>query len=199
MIEIILLAAGNSRRFQGENKLLAMIGGKPLFLHSFETWKQAADKVGNCRIFTVARSREILEEAVRLGFFPVESPDSEKGISYSVKAGIQAVMDRCPGSLSQADRLVFSVSDQPFLQEDTLIRFLTAVPNSSYASLSFQNETYNPVSFPPEAVSALLLLQGDQGGKRVLKKHLAKTVLVEVSSEEELRDVDFPKDLDGLS
>ena len=108
-------------------------------------------------------------------------------------------MDRCPGSLSQADRLVFSVSDQPFLQEDTLIRFLTAVPNSSYASLSFQNETYNPVSFPPEAVSELLLLQGDQGGKRVLKKHLAKTVLVEVSLEEELRDVDFPKDLDGLS
>lgn len=115
-----------------------MIGGKPLFLHSFETWKQAADKVGNCRIFTVARSREILEEAVRQGFFPVESPDSEKGISYSVKAGIQAVMDRHPGSLSQADRLVFSVSDQPFLQEDTLIRFLTAVPNSSYAVFPFR-------------------------------------------------------------
>ncbi|MGI5945920.1 MAG: nucleotidyltransferase family protein [Lachnospiraceae bacterium] len=199
MIEIILLAAGNSRRFQGENKLLAMIGEKPLFLHSFETWKQAADRVGNCRIFTVAREREILEEAGRLGFVPVESPDSEKGISYSIKAGIKAVLKQFPDGLEQADRLVFSVSDQPLLQADTLIRFLTAVKNNPYASLSFQGQTYNPVSFPPEAVSELILLQGDQGGKRVLKKHLDQTALVEVSLEEELRDVDFLKDLDGLS
>lgn len=199
MIGIILLAAGNSRRFQGENKLLAIVGNKPLFRYSFETWKQAAGRVGNCRIFAVARKKEILKEAGRLGFFPVESPDSEKGISYSIKAGIKAVLKQIPDGLKQEDRLVFSVSDQPFLQEDTLIRFLTAVPNSSYASLSFQGQTYNPVSFPPEAVSELLLLQGDQGGKKVLKRHLDQTSLVEVASEEELRDVDFPKDLDGLS
>lgn len=155
MLTIILLAAGNSRRFQGENKLLAMAGNRPLFLHCFETWKEAAEAAGDCQIIAVAREKAILDAAERLGFAAVESPDSARGISYSIKAGIlHALKSRAEG-LKSEDRLIFSVSDQPFLQTDTLIRFLHTAKAGSYTCLSFRGQIYNPVSFPPEAVPEL--------------------------------------------
>ncbi len=197
MIGIILLAAGNSRRFQGENKLLAKIGEKPLYTYSFESWKEAADRVRDCLVFVVGRNAEILTAAESMGFVPVESPESEKGISYSIQAGIDAAAKRFPNGFADTDRLVFSVSDQPFLQADTLVRFFNAVKSSPYASLSFKGEPCNPVSFSPKAIPELLALTGDQGGKKVLQTHLGETLMVEASSEE-LKDIDVPKDLDGL-
>ena len=95
MMNIILLAAGNSRRFQGKNKLLAMAGTRPLFLHCFEAWKETAEAAGDCQIIAVARRKKIiLDSAKRLAFAAVESPDSVNGISYSIKAGIQEVLKK---------------------------------------------------------------------------------------------------------
>lgn len=199
MIGIILLAAGNSRRFQGENKLLVKIGAKPLCAYSFESWKEAADRVKDCLVFVVGRDAKILTAAERMGFVPVKSPDSEKGISYSIQSGIYAAARKFPNGFADTDRLVFSVSDQPFLQANTLIRFLNSAKSSPYACLSLKGKPYNPVSFSPEAIPELLSLTGDQGGKKVLRTHLGETLMVEVSSEEELKDVDFRKDLDDLS
>lgn len=198
MMNIILLAAGNSRRFQGKNKLLAMAGTRPLFLHCFEAWKEAAEAAGDCQIIAVAREKIILDAAKRLGFAAVESPDSVNGISYSIKAGIQEVLKNKSEGLKLEDRLIFSVSDQPFLQKDTLIRFLHTAKTSPYGCVSFQGHIYNPVSFPVEAVPELLSLEGDQGGKKVLRMHLEELTKTEAGSELEIRDVDVIKDLDGL-
>lgn len=204
MIYVILLAAGNSRRFQKEdshspvNKLLYPFSGKPLFLHSFEKWRQAADTVGDCQVIAVAREPKILKTAQSLGFFPVESRDSEKGISYSIRAGIDAAVSAKADAFNPSDRLAFSVSDQPLLKVHTLTAFLKASKESRYACVSWKGEWYNPVSFPPEAVPELWELQGDQGGKRVLRNHQGELRQVEVRGEEEIKDVDFSKDMDDL-
>lgn len=204
MIYIILLAAGNSRRFEREgshrpvNKLLYPFSGKPLFLHSFERWRQAADMAGDCRVLAVSREPKILEAAGGLGFSPIESPDSEKGISYSIRAGIEGAAFGKADNFHPSDRLVFSVSDQPFLEVRTLNAFLKEAKENRYTCLTWKGEWYNPVSFPPEAVWELLELRGDQGGKKVLRNHQKELRQVEAWREEEIKDVDFPKDMDVL-
>lgn len=204
MIYVILLAAGNSRRFQREgsdrpvNKLLHPFSGKPLFLHSFEKWRQAADTAGDCRVIAVAREREILKAAEAMGFFPVESRDSEKGISYSIRAGIGAAVSMKADAFSPSDRLVFAVSDQPLLKVHTLTAFLKAAKENRYTCVSWKGEWYNPVSFPPEAALELLKLRGDQGGKKVLRNHQEEIRQVEAWREEEIKDVDFSKDIDDI-
>lgn len=217
MIYVILLAAGNSRRFQGEgsnrpvNKLLHPFLGKPLFLHGFEKWRQAADAEGECQVIAVAREPEILKTAELLGFFPVESRESEKGVSYSIRAGINAAVSMkasgktekvkealFPAVFNPWDRLVFSVSDQPLLKVRTLTAFLKAAKENRYTCISWKGERYNPVSFPPEAVLELLELKGDQGGKKVLKNHQEEIRQVKACREEEIKDVDSFKDMDDL-
>lgn len=191
MTDVILLAAGNSRRFlagtEKKNKLLSLFRGRPLYTYGLDAWKQGS-RNKNCRVFVVAREREILEAAAERGFVPVESPESEKGISWSIRAGLQAAGEG-------GDHLVFGAADQPFLRPETLERFLTEAEKGKYACLSWKGELFNPVSFPREAVRELGELKGDEGGKRVLRRHLAECFLVEASSEAETADVDTWEDL----
>lgn len=198
MTNIILLAAGNSRRFVSEegaqkSKLLQQIGGKPLYRYSFDVWNQAANSCGGCRVFVVTRQPEILEAAEAFGFTPVSSPESEKGISYSIRAGLGAA-----GSGGADSRYLFAVTDQPFLRAETLLRFLHEAVRASYACLSWQGELYNPVSFPAEAIPELLALSGDQGGKRVLRAHLSDCVRVPAAGAEEVMDIDTLEDIRRL-
>ena len=73
---MILLAAGNSRRF-GSNKLFYEVDGIPLYLRAFDRLLAAA-REGENRIFVVSRYDEILAAAADRSpaLIPVPSPDS---------------------------------------------------------------------------------------------------------------------------
>lgn len=200
-IDVILLAAGSGRRFSdekqpGKNKLLHLLGGKPLYLRCFQNWAEAAGRREECRIFAVAREQEILDAAEDMGFLPVHSPESARGLSYSVRAGLGTSLES-----GGANRFVFAVADQPFLQISTLNRFLKEAASSHYACLAWERELYNPVSFPASALPELMALSGDQGGKRVLLRHLDQCARVNASRREEILDGDTVqemKELEGI-
>ena len=94
MIDLILLAAGNSRRFrsrEGDNKLLCSWRGQPMYRTSLERWKNAADgRLDGGKIYVVSREREILETAEHFSMVPVFSPESSGGISWSIRNGLKA-------------------------------------------------------------------------------------------------------------
>lgn len=186
MIHILYLAAGSARRF-GSNKLLHPLEGKPLFRHSLDWLAALAAQRQDCTLTVVSRYQEILTTAAAMGLSAVESPDSGKGISYTIRAGIGSLPP-----LSPADFLLFVVADQPWLRRGTVERLLQAAKPGLWAAIAtFGDRVGNPTLFSAPLAPALLALEADQGGRSILKRDPQRCLRVAAQEEKELWDVDY--------
>ncbi len=224
MIHIIYMAAGNSRRF-GSNKLFYELDGKPMYRHLLERLIEIKDRYNKLKnaesnnsvidITVVTRYREILDYCACIpDCHAVLSPDSEKGISYTIKAGIMAVQEQkktgmqdgakvCgrksqkknSGSLHNEteDYYMFAVADQPYLKSQSVIKLIDKVlENKGNMKLVFSlrcgDAVGNPCVFHSSLIPQLLSLEGDKGGRSVAKKY--DCVYVDIADERELTDID---------
>lgn len=218
-IHAILLAAGNSRRFDG-NKLLYPYRGKPMYRHILEQISEAAQErvqegsQGEVREHVredaqphgwqmgirvlVSQYEEILKAGREEGYLCLKNTKPEQGISRSIRMGIEAV--EASESYEPGDGILFAVCDQPKLTLDTLKRLMERFASSekgicAVAEAGDEKELGNPVIFSDRYWGELKRLLKDQGGKVVLKKHLEDTASVPVGDKEELWDIDFRADL----
>ena len=189
-IRMILLAAGFSRRF-GENKLLYPIKGRPMYLWTMERLKEIQKEGLADSLVVVSQYEEILTEAARQGIPGVKNLHSERGISSSLQIGLEEAVrlkDR-----DSEDYYMFFVADQPFLRKETVENFLVDFEDSGkkIGCMSYRKTPGNPVIFHECFVPDLMTLQGDTGGKKVLKKHLEEVFFYEVQDPGELEDWDI--------
>ncbi len=185
---ILYLASGSSRRF-GENKLLYPKNGKPLFLHGLEMLQELTAAREGCTLTVVSRYAAIRERAAAMGIAAADSPESEKGISYTIRAGIQSL-----GQLGEEDFLLFVVADQPNLTRGSVEKLLAqAKVGTEGASLCWHGCPGNPTLFSVKLVPELLALEGDTGGRSVLRRHTC--IFVEAESGRELEDIDTRQDI----
>lgn len=192
MIHIIYLAAGNSKRF-GSNKLVAPLAGKPVFLYGLECLAALTQKRADCDLTVVTRTLEIVVAAARLNIPCVESSLSEKGISFSIRAGIDAVEP-----LKQTDYLLFVLADQPWLTCESVNKLLDITQTGCVAATaSFGDIVGSPTLFSANLSTELKRLEGDQGGRRVLNRYPKQVLRVQVGDIRELLDIDQPNDLLG--
>lgn len=217
-IDFIVMAAGNSRRF-GKNKLLHPIQGYPMYCFVLDQAEQAAEylnkkkkaQTGNlcrkteipeyvCRIFTVTQFTEIQQEIIRrrnknrhLWQPPVYSPESTEGVSFTIRNGIQAAGE-------ESDYYMFLTADQPFLKAASMIKLVeeTLQSGKGIGSMCWKQEPGNPVIFHNQYLSSLLSLEGDRGGRQVVKVHLSDCWFCQVGQPEELADVDTMEALSML-
>ncbi|RGK41543.1 nucleotidyltransferase family protein [Agathobacter rectalis] len=198
MIHIIYMAAGNSRRF-GSNKLLYELDGKPMYRHLLDHLVEIKDRYNKLKsdspvidITVVTRYREILDYCSSiLDCHAVLSPDSEKGISYTIKAGIMAVQEQKKTGMQ--DYYMFAVADQPYLKSQSVIKLIDRVlENTGGKQLAFSLRcgaaVGNPCVFHSSLIPQLLSLEGDKGGRSVAKKY--DCVYVDIADERELMDID---------
>ena len=208
MIHIIYMAAGNSRRF-GSNKLFYELDGKPMYRHLLERLveikdrynklKKAGKKIKNAEsnnpvidITVVTRYREILDYCSSIpDCHAVLSPDSEKGISYTIKAGIMAGQEQKKTGMQ--DYYMFAVADQPYLKSQSVIKLIDKVLENKWNmrlafSLRCGDAVGNPCVFHSSLIPQLLSLEGDKGGRSVAKKY--DCVYVDIADERELMDID---------
>lgn len=198
MIHIIYMAAGNSRRF-GSNKLLYELDGKSMYRHLLERLIEIKDRYNKLKsdspvidITVVTRYREILDYCSSIpDCHAVLSPDSEKGISYTIKAGIMAVQEQKKTGMQ--DYYMFAVADQPYLKSQSVIKLIDRVlENTGGKQLAFSLRcgaaVGNPCVFHSSLIPQLLSLEGDKGGRSVAKKY--DCVYVDIADERELMDID---------
>lgn len=202
-IHAILLAAGNSRRFDG-NKLLYPYRGKPMYRHILERISEASEAVSEsegCKMGTrvlISQYEEILKDGRREGYLCLKNAKPEQGISRSICMGIEAV--EASESYEPGDGILFSVCDQPKLTPETLQRLMESFASSrkgicAVAAAEGEKELGNPVIFSDRYWEELKCLTKDQGGKVVVKKHLEDTVVVPAGDVAELQDIDYRADL----
>ena len=143
-------------------------------------------------ITVVTRYREILDYCACIpDCHAVLSPDSEKGISYTIKAGIMAVQEQKKTSMQ--DYYMFAVADQPYLKSQSVIKLIDKVLENTRGeqlvfSLRCGDTVGNPCVFHSSLIPQLLSLEGDKGGRSVAKKH--DCVYVDIADESELMDID---------
>ena len=143
-------------------------------------------------ITVVTRYREILDYCACIpDCHAVLSPDSEKGISYTIKAGIMAVQEQKKTGMQ--DYYMFAVADQPYLKSQSVIKLIDKVLENkgnmkSVFLLRCGDTVGNPCVFHSSLIPQLLSLEGDKGGRSVAKKY--DCVYVDIADERELTDID---------
>ncbi|MBT9776474.1 NTP transferase domain-containing protein [Clostridium sp. MCC353] len=183
-LALVLLAAGSSRRFQG-NKLLYHFSGKPMYRHLTDRLEELPASSFEQKI-VVTQYEEIAEELEKRGFEAVYNYDTELGISHSIHLALPALKD-------SVDAVCFAVCDQPYLTGETLLAFLREWRKSGkgMGCLTHQGEFGNPAVFSMKYRDELMDLTGDVGGRRVIRKHLSDLYLYEVEDGKELVDIDI--------
>ncbi|MBR4961383.1 MAG: nucleotidyltransferase family protein [Clostridia bacterium] len=166
MIHILYLAAGQSRRY-GSNKLLDDWNGKPLYRWGLDTIREAIRERDDCTLTVVTCWQEIQSALEEEEIRTADCPDSHLGVSYTIRAGIRSL-----GSLLEEDYLCFAVADQPNLTPETIDRLLdTAKTHPLTACLASGEFSGNPVLFSEVLAEELCALEGDCGGKAVMRRH----------------------------
>lgn len=190
MNHLIVLAAGSSRRFGG-NKLLAPLNGKPLYAWGLGAMNDVCQERGDCTLTVVSCYPEIREAARALDAQAVDSPDSEKGQAYSIRAGLQAL-----GRVEERDFLLFLPADQPWITPQTISRLLDAAgPDTWTATAAFEERVGTPTLFSARLLPDLLALDGDRGGRKLMGRLGQPCLVVQADSARELDDVDYPEQL----
>ena len=185
-LAIVMLAAGNSRRF-GANKLLYEIDGSPMYLWILEKVQRAAAAIPESEIVIVTQYEEIVKKATEMKIPVFINPRPEDGISLSLKIGLECVSD--------TDACLFVVADQPWLMEDTIVELVELFKREKKGmACTIQNgKTGNPCIFSHRYYRELCDLSGDRGGKVLIKKYPEDVAYLEVRNARELQDVDVPE------
>ena len=188
---LILLAAGQSVRF-GSDKLKAVVEGEAMYesaISRFEAFQ-------GFKSYVVTGKEEITLSAESAGCAVVCNKEPEKGISLSVKLGLTKAIEDADENGTPLRGVLFSVCDQPRLKKSTIQRIInTAFHNPGKIVCAGEGtRNGNPVLWDKRFFDKLLELDGDIGGKKILKENLDSLKIVPVQAGE-LQDIDRKEDL----
>ena len=183
-IGCVVMAAGNGQRF-GENKLAALVDGKPLIRHALEAVPTDLETV------VVTQYSEVLSVAEEFGFHTILNTHPDWGISHTIKLGTE--------HLSHCDGILYMVSDQPMLRQGSVEEIVaTWKAHPDYiVGASHMGVRGNPCLFPREFFPALRSLSGDRGGNQIIRENEDRLLLVEIHKNE-LTDVDTKDALEEI-
>jgi molybdenum cofactor cytidylyltransferase len=186
MISAILLGAGESRRM-GVDKLLLPWGGKTVLDRCFETLLRSEVQelvvvlgIRNERVTNLFQGRKIKV---------VVNPYSNRGMSTSIRRGLQIIRPSCHG-------ILIALGDQPLLKTRTVNVLIHAFEKGKAGIIvpSFQGRRGHPVIFHRRYKKELLDLRGDVGGRSIIERYPEDVRVVPVKSIGVVKDVDTWQD-----
>lgn len=186
----IILAAGESRRFGAENKLLAEAGGLPLVRRVVDAVMQG----GVSEVVVVTGHDRSGVEAALEGM-PLRfayNADWPSGMGTSIAAGIGALGGGAAGAFVVP-------GDMALLSSNLIVKLLDAFEEHQGSSIvvpvTSRREQRNPVLWPRRHFSHLAALGGTEGAKKLLAEFAGSCRKVTISDDLLFSDVDTPDDL----
>jgi molybdenum cofactor cytidylyltransferase len=191
-IGALLLAAGQSRRMGGPNKLLAELDGTPMVAH---VGRRLLASQARPIIAVLGNQAEAVDAA--LGKLPVErvrNAEFAGGLSTSLKRGIAALPPDLDGAL-------VCLGDMPLISGRHLDRLIAAFnPLEGRAIIvpTRRGKRGNPVLWSKQFFPEMAELAGDVGAKHLIGEHAELVAEVEMDDDAVLVDIDTPEALDAL-
>ena len=136
-------------------------------------------------IIMVYRKEELREIGMRQGITTVFNSKAQLGQSQSIKLGIEA-------SPIETRGFMFFVGDQPFLNPVIINKLIQVFHVSKYPIIvpKYNGKRGNPVIFSPILKNELLEVNGDEGGRTIIKRRYDEVKFVPFEHSLVGRDID---------
>lgn len=184
----VVLAAGESSRFEAGNKLLEPVDGRPMVVCVAAT---ACESSLDDIVAVVGYEADAVANA--LGDLPLSIRRNDEytdGQSTSVARGVEHARE------ADWDAAVFLLGDMPFVRRGTVDRLVEAylAGEGSIVAPRYEGTRGNPVLFDACHFDRLAAVTGDRGGRELVASHDG-TRFVETDDSGVVRDIDSREDL----
>ncbi len=186
-VSAVILAAGGSTRM-GSPKQQLEINGKPLV-------KIVAENI----LASIADEVIIVTQPDLLLLNDNEYPDIKRVINEKWQTGQSSSMKAGLGSVSsESDAVLFFMADQPMIDTDIINYLITAFhkTDKSIVAPVYNGKKGAPVLFSKSLFNELKIIEGDKGGRDLLKKYPVE--YADIESPLAGMDVDTPEEFKRL-
>ena len=175
MISAILLAAGQSKRMNGENKLTKEIQGAPLIKHSVKSiLASSIDEL----IVVLGHQKETIEKLVnkneKIKF--VFNKDFESGIASSIKTGLDNLSEK-------TEAFFICLGDMPTVNPNIYNQLIKSINKREIIVPTYKGQQGNPVLFAKSMKEKIINISGDIGAKKILELNKDKILNLEINDQ----------------
>ena len=175
MISAILLAAGQSKRMKGENKLIKKIKGVPLIKL---TVKNILDSSIDKLIIVLGYQKEIVKKVIdnseKIEF--VINENFESGMASSIKVGLSSLPEK-------TDAFFICLGDMPMVNKNILNLLINSQNNKEIIVPNYNNKKGNPILFSKTMKDKIMNIDGDLGAKKIIKLNKDKVLNIKINDQ----------------
>ena len=190
MVSAILLAAGQSKRMNGENKLTKEIQGIPLIKHSVKNiLASSIDEL----IIVLGHQKETIEKLInkneKIKF--VFNKDFESGMASSIKAGLNHLS-------KNTEAFFICLGDMPMVNSDIYNQLIKSRNHKDIIVPTYKGQQGNPVLFDNSMKDKVLNISGDVGAKKILELNKAKILNLKINNQSIVKGFNTQDDFSSL-
>jgi len=190
MISAILLAAGQSKRMNGENKLTKEIKGTPLIKHSVQNiLASSIDEL----IIVLGYQNEIIEKLIdnnkKIKF--IFNENYKSGMASSIKTGLSNLS-------KNTDAFFICLGDMPMISSSIYNQLIQSKNQKDILVPIYKNRQGNPVLFNKSMKERIMNIAGDAGAKKILGQNKDKILNVEINDQCIIKGFNTQKDFNSL-
>ena len=188
MISAIVLAAGQSKRMGGDNKLIKKYNKKYLINHIIGTLiKSKVNKIIVVLGFQKIKVRKITVKNKKINF--VFNKNYKSGMASSIKTGLKRILKKNIGFL-------IVQADMPLISKKIINSLCYAIENNNKEIVVpiYKINMGNPIGFKSSMIKILNKTKGDSGAKKMIKRNKKKLSLIKVNSKSIFKDFNTQRD-----
>jgi len=190
MISAILLAAGQSKRMNGKNKLTEKVQNIPLIKHSVKNiLHSSVEKL----IVVLGYQKEIIEKIIdkdaKIKF--IFNKDFESGVASSIKVGLNHLPEN-------TESFFICLGDMPLVNCDIYNELINSRNKKDIIVPTYKSQQGNPVLFNISMKEKIMDISGDFGAKKILHLNKDKILNLEINNQSIVRGFDTKKDFNFL-
>ncbi len=200
MISAILLAAGQSLRMNGENKLIKEIDGIPLINYSIKNiLGSSISEVIVILGHEDKKIKNIIDRNKKINF--IYNDDFKSGMASSIKIGISNISKK-------ADAFFVCMGDMPNVNQNIYNKLIKARYNynkklkpqhrKEIVIPTYEGKNGNPILFSKFMKKDIMTIKGDIGAKEIIKLNEKKVLHIPFGGNGVILDFDTQEDFNSL-
>jgi len=180
MISAILLAAGESKRMGGENKLKKKIDNEPLIKHSIQNILNSnIDEL----IVVVGYQEEIIKKLIikNKKIKIISNKNFKNGMASSIKEGLKHLSKK-------AEYFFICLGDMPNINKKIYNNLIKSKNKNQIIIPSYKGKRGNPVLFNKSMKKIITNIKGDSGAKKIITMYKEKIIIFETNDQSIVQD-----------
>jgi molybdenum cofactor cytidylyltransferase len=174
----IVLAAGKSRRFGHDKRLVKNNEGKTLLELALSSIPSGFKQ----RLLVLHPGDDAIAAACAAGWQVVYAELAEHGMGNSLAAALAHTAD--------CSAVLVALADMPLVSPATIASLMEAARPDRIVVPFFEQQRGNPVMIGKDFLPELAELKGDSGARQLMRQHPELVVRVDVNDSGILRDID---------